>query len=197
MNEPSDRFNISESRPHSRRQCLGLLLSALPAGTLVDLAGCGPNVGPDEALEIVARNLAVVGIANPGFEAMSLAPWYMETFGTASASIETNVRGFGRRCVRIDARSASGWVSQGLYFRGATYYLVGAWVKSSGGASLVLQRTDTFVDFATVNHPGSGAWEQIFAVGRLPGTAPIPGRIKLQVAGGGLAFYDDVTLLSV
>jgi hypothetical protein len=66
------------------------------------------------------------------------------------------------------------------------------------GATIRLQSTDTWADFASAAHSGSGQWEYVFAVGSMPSAAPtFPARVKLQVAKGVQAWFDNVAVTPV
>jgi hypothetical protein len=62
------------------------------------------------------------------------------------------------------------------------------------GAIICLQSKSSWQDFAVAGHSGSGDWEYLSAVGTLNDGEKFPGRVKLQVAKGVTAFFDNVTV---
>jgi len=60
-----------------------------------------------------------------------------------------------------------------------------------------LQTTDTWTDFASAEHSGDGAWEYVFATGTPPGSGDIPTRVKIQVAAGVIAQFENVSVFAV
>jgi hypothetical protein len=61
-----------------------------------------------------------------------------------------------------------------------------------------LQTTDTWTDFVSAAHSGSGKWEYLFAVGSPQGAQPLfPARVKIQVAAGLLAWFDNVVVMAI
>ena len=78
-------------------------------------------------------------------------------------------------------------------------YGAGCWAKANApGATIRLQRTDDWQDFAVAAHSGSGNWEYLFAVGSsVDGGASFPARVKIQVASGVRAWFDNVSVMPV
>ena len=102
----------------------------------------------------------------------------------------------GKYSLKIDATTDLTWVSQGEFNRDKlTNYRVSCWAKTDQpGATIRLQSTaPAWRDFATAKHSGSGGWEYLSAVG----TSNDEGekfRVKIQVAKGVVAFFDNVTV---
>ena len=150
-------------------------------------------------------------IANAGFEQWDNAQpigWMLEGAGRVlaeGAAPDPNFKNIrndaGGHCsLKVDAAAGETWISQpGLLCAAGTPYGVGCWVKAYGpGATIRLQTTDAWTDFATAAHSGSGNWEYLFAVGSPPGAAPlVPVRVKIQVAAGQAAWFDGVLVLGI
>src|SRR6202044_3437375 len=96
--------------------------------------------------------------------------------------------------LEIDATKGETWISASdLTCQAGTVYGAGCWIKSEkGGATIRLQTTDTWADFASAEHSGDGEWEYVFASGTPPGSGEVPTRVKLQVAAGTLAQFENV-----
>ena len=61
-----------------------------------------------------------------------------------------------------------------------------------------LQSTTTWRDFAISEHSGSGEWEYLCAVGMLDDEGPLfPARVKIQVADGVIALFDNFSLEAI
>ena len=99
----------------------------------------------------------------------------------------------------VDATAGETWVSQNFNCEGRNYYRVGCWAKASyPGASIRIQSTTSWRDFAISEHSGSGEWEYLCAVGMLDDEGPLfPARVKIQAAGGLIARFDNVSLDSI
>ena len=150
-------------------------------------------------------------VANPGFEhwANSLpAGWALDGAGRVAAEAAApdpnfpNIHndGGGHFSLKIDATAGETWVSQlGLQCAAETVYGVGCWAKASTpGATIRLQTTDMWADFAAAAHSGSGNWEYLFAVGSPPNTkSVVPARVKVQVAAGVQAWFDGVVVVQI
>jgi hypothetical protein len=113
----------------------------------------------------------------------------------------------GRLSVDIDAKSGETglwqspwtWLStSGTGLRGLSHYRAGCWTRTCNrGATIRLQVLvdREWQDFGVAEHSGSGAWEYLCAVGRVDQYGPLfKARVKLQVAGGNQALFDDVLL---
>jgi hypothetical protein len=79
---------------------------------------------------------------------------------------------------------------------GRNYYRVGCWAKTDRrGATIRLQSTDTWRDFATAEHSGSNEWEYLGAIGHVDDEEPLfPARVKIQVADDVVAYFDNVVV---
>ncbi|NJR39016.1 MAG: hypothetical protein HC781_09485 [Leptolyngbyaceae cyanobacterium CSU_1_4] len=95
--------------------------------------------------------------------------------------------------LRVNATHLT-WISQEFMAEGHTLYQVECWVKADRpGATLRLQSTQTWRDFAIARHSGSGDWELIRAIGKVEDESPMfSARVKLQVEAGVTAMYDQV-----
>ncbi|MGP6157880.1 MAG: N,N-dimethylformamidase beta subunit family domain-containing protein [Vulcanimicrobiaceae bacterium] len=149
-------------------------------------------------------------ISNPGFEqwdGANPAGWTLDGAGSlggdsADADASANQMRFsgggGNFNLKVDASAGETWAGYpGLNCAANTAYGVGCWAKSdSAGATLRLQTTDSWTDIAQASHSGSGNWEYLFAVSA-PQPADFPARVKIQVAGGVVAWFDDVSVVEV
>ena len=99
----------------------------------------------------------------------------------------------------VDASSGETWVSaSNVTCRAGTTYGAGCWIKASaGGATIRLQTTDSWTDFASAAHSGSGGWEYVFATGTTPGSGDVPARVKVQVAAGVVAQFENVSVFVI
>ena len=99
----------------------------------------------------------------------------------------------GQISLRVEATNLT-WISQEFVGEGHTLYQVECWVKANRpGATLRLQSTQTWRDFAIARHSGSGDWELIRAIGKVEDESPMfSARVKLQVDAGVTAMYDQV-----
>jgi hypothetical protein len=151
-----------------------------------------------------------LSIGNADFEAWAgAAPagWIPDGAGTFAASDvdgATLANQFrfsqgGAHALEIDAHNGETWIGQpGLSCEPGTPYAAGCWVSAdAAGATIRLQTTDSWVDFASAQHSGSGKWEYLFAVGSLPSGQPAPCRVKLQVAAGVVARYARVGVFAL
>jgi hypothetical protein len=189
------------------------------AGTVNWAGGLNSN-GAATPVDRITRNLLdalsrdrspQLAVADAGFEDWSNGlptGWTLDGAGTVSAQAadpdasENQMRftgGGGSFNASVDASSGETWIgAPGLTCAANTTYGVGCWAKSSEpGATIRLQTTDTWTDFATAAHSGSGAWEYLFAVGQGPGAAAYPARVKIQVAPGVQALFDNVSVMEV
>jgi len=108
--------------------------------------------------------------------------------------------GGGNFSLKVDASAGETWISQSdLSFDPDTAYAAGCWAKTDKpGATIRLQTTDTWADFASAAHSGSGDWEYLFAIGSTPSSdASIPARVKIQVSAGVQAWFDNVTVVAI
>ena len=192
---------------------------AFTAGTVNWVGGLsadGSSTPVDWITQRVLRELSrerppTVAVANAGFEDWAggvPTGWVLDGQGTVSAvpadpAATANQMRFstpGTASLNVDASRGETWISASSpALAGGKTYGAGAWVKSSTpGATVRLQTTDTWTDFASAAHSGSGEWEYVFAVGSPNrGTAIVPARVKLQVAAGGRAVYDDVSVVEI
>lgn len=101
--------------------------------------------------------------------------------------------------LEVDATAGETWISASNFTcRAGTEYGVGCWIRAgSAGATIRLQTTDTWTDFASAEHSGDGAWEFAFATGTPPGSGDIPSRVKIQVAAGTTAQFENVSVFAV
>jgi hypothetical protein len=101
----------------------------------------------------------------------------------------------GQISLRVEATNLT-WISQEFVGEGHTLYQVECWVKANRpGATLRLQSTQTWRDFAIARHSGSGEWELIRAIGKVEDESPMfSARVKLQVDAGVTAMYDQVRI---
>ena len=188
------------------------------AGT-VNWAG-GLNANAAAPVERITRNLLdalspdrppQLSVANPGFEDWSdglPTGWTLDGAGSVSAqdadgdASENQMRytgGGGNFNASVDAAAGETWIgAPGLTCAANTTYGAGCWAQSSSpGATIRLQSTDTWEDFANAAHSGSGEWEYLFAVGQLSRDADYPARVKIQVAAGVQALFDNVSVTEV
>jgi hypothetical protein len=137
-------------------------------------------------------------IANSGFERWTgdniPEDWVLEGQGTVSA--DHNAARNGQYGLVVDATTGQAWISQGFDCERRNYYRVGCWARAdSRGATIRLQSTTTWRDFAIAEHSGNGEWEYLCAVGMLDDELPLfPTRVKIQVANGVIASFDDVSV---
>jgi hypothetical protein len=136
-------------------------------------------------------------VANSGFEKwMDGSPedWSLE--GDGGVSADPAAAKNGHLGLRVDATVGQTWISQALDCEGRNFYRVGCWANCDRpGATIRLQSTTTWTDFAIAEHSGSGQWEYLSAVGMLDNVGPLfPARVKIQVAEGVIASFDDVTV---
>jgi hypothetical protein len=140
-------------------------------------------------------------VLNSGFEEWSGSKpdhWVIESDGTPEGRISREDQSVinGKYSLKVDATTDRTWVSQGEFDRDKlTNYRVSCWAKTDQpGATIRLQSTDpAWADFAIAEHSGSGNWEYLSAVG----TSNDEGekfRVKIQVAQGVIAFFDNVTV---
>ncbi len=189
------------------------------AGTVNWAGGLSSNAAATP-VDRITRNLVdalsadrppQLAVPNPGFEDWSNGlptGWTLDGAGTVSAqdadsdASENQMRytgGGGNFNASVDASSGETWIgAPGLTCAANTTYGVGCWAKSSSpGATIRLQSTDTWIDFASAAHSGSGDWEYLFAIGRLPNAQAYPARVKIQLASGVQASFDNVSVVEV
>jgi hypothetical protein len=141
-------------------------------------------------------------IANSGFEKWNGSKpdhWLLEGDGSPEGRIEREENSVinGKYSLKIDATAGQTWISQGNFnCDGRNNYRVGCWAKTNHpGATIRLQSTGTWHDFAIAEHSGSGKWEYLSAVGAINDEGPIfPARVKIQIATGVIAFFDNVVV---
>ena len=152
-----------------------------------------------------------INLVNAGFEDWPgnvPAGWALDGAGSVSPedtdpdTSDNNMRfsgGGGSFCLKVDAGAGETWITQSDFTCDANAaYGAGCWARATQrGATIRLQRTDTWQDFAIAEHSGSGNWEYLFAIGSSPATAPFATRVKIQVAAGAQAWFDNVTVAPV
>jgi hypothetical protein len=99
----------------------------------------------------------------------------------------------------VDATKGETWISASNFTcRAGIAYGAGCWIKAgAGGATIRLQTTDTWTDFASAEHSGDAAWEYVFATGTPPGSGDVPCRVKIQVAAGVTAQFQNVSVFAI
>lgn len=105
----------------------------------------------------------------------------------------------GSHALEIDASDGDTWLGQPNFSLdpGATYG-VGCWAQTNApGATIRLQTTDSWTDFASATHSGNGRWEYLFAVGSVAEDRATPFRMKLQVDRGGVARFARTSLVRI
>jgi hypothetical protein len=190
------------------------------AGTVNWAGGLSSNNGTTSVDQITqnllhglsAQRPAAVNLTNAGFEDWPNGVpggWSLDGAGsvwsedTDPAASENNMRfsgGGGSFCLHVDASAGETWISQSDFSCDANAtYGAGCWAKAdAAGATIRLQTTDTWQDFAVATHSGSGDWEYLFAIGSAGGDAPsVPARVKIQVASGLQASFDDVCVMEI
>jgi hypothetical protein len=151
-----------------------------------------------------------IGLSNAGFEDWPdgvPSGWALDGAGTVSPddtdpeASDNNMRfsgGGGNFSLKVDAAAGDTWITQSDFTCDSnTTYGAGCWAKASRpGATIRLQSTDTWHDFASAEHSGSGNWEYLFAIGKAQGEAATFGaRVKIQIAHGAQAWFDNVSVL--
>jgi len=189
------------------------------AGT-VNWAGGLPLDGTSNPVDRITRNLlstltgaqpAPIAIANGDFEDVQNGVptgWAPDGAGVCSAvatdpdDVADYLRFYDDAAdyaLQVDATKGETWISaSGFTCNTGSVYGAGCWIKaSSPGATIRLQTTDTWTDFASAAHSGDGAWEYVFATGTPPGSGDIPSRVKIQVAAGIVAQFENVSVFAV
>lgn len=188
------------------------------AGTVNWFAGLSQNGGTTAVDKITQSVLngfnsdppPAIDLSNAGFEDWPNgvpSGWALDGAGSVAAEdtdpqandnqMRFNGRG-GSFSLKVDASAGETWISQSDFTcEGAATYGAGCWAKASQpGVTIRLQRTDTWADFATAQHSGSGEWEYLFAIGSpAAGGDGVPARVKMQVAAGVQAWFDDVSVM--
>jgi hypothetical protein len=190
------------------------------AGTVNWSAGLSQNGGATAVDRITQSVLngfnsdppPAIDLSNTGFEdwpGSAPSAWALDGAGTVAAEdtdAEANDNqmrfngGGGSFSLKVDASAGETWISQSDFTcDGNAVYGAGCWAKASKpGATIRLQRTDTWTDFAIAQHSGSGQWEYLFATGSpSAGADAVPARVKIQVASGLQAWFDNVTVMPV
>ncbi len=178
----------------------------------------GGGLAGSNAVATITRNAladlavapAALAVRNADFEAWDgagPAAWVPDGAGTVdardldAATLANQLRFSpgGAHALEIDAGDGETWLGQpGFTFEAGKAYAAGCWVKSGApGATVRLQTTDSWEDFASAEHSGSGKWEYVFAAGSAPVDRPAPGRLKLQVAAGTVAQYARASLIAL
>lgn len=186
----------------------------------VNWAGGLSLEGTTTPVDQITKNLLdeLSGAPAPGFEVVNSGfelwdnslpvGWSLEGAGRVSAEpaerdanfVNIHNDGGGHFSLKVDASAGETWISQpGLLCAAETVYGVGCWAKAyAPGATIRLQTTDTWTDFVTAAHTGSGNWEYLFAAGTPQGAPPFfPARVKIQVAGGQRAWFENVVVMSI
>lgn len=101
--------------------------------------------------------------------------------------------------LEVDATKGETWISASNFTcQAGTAYGAGCWIKcGAAGATIRLQTTDTWIDFASSEHSGDGAWEYVFATGTPPGSGEVPSRVKIQVTAGVTAQFENVRVFPI
>jgi hypothetical protein len=161
----------------------------------------------DQITQNILRRLSLPGspsrhVANSGFEKWDdlLQPetWYLE--GQGNIRREEDIKVSGHYSLSVDANAGQTWISQDLFaWEGRNFYRVGCWARADRrGATIRLQSRNTWRDFAVAKHSGSGEWEYLCAVGKVDDEGPMfPARVKIQVARGVLAYFDNITVEAI
>ena len=157
-----------------------------------------------------AQRAPAIPVKNADFEVWANGlptGWVLDGAGTVAAADtdpEANATRFGggggRFTLEVDAAAGQTWISfQGLVLDGNKRYGAGCWAKANTpGATIRLQTMDTWTDFAVASHSGSGRWEYLFAAGSAQSAAsPFPARVKIQLAAGARAWFDNVTVIPI
>ena len=154
---------------------------------------------------------AQISIPNADFEAWQNGlptGWIPDGSGTCSAAATdpADVADYLRFyddpadfALSVDATSGETWISaSGFTCRSGIAYGAGCWIRAAkGGATIRLQSTDTWTDFANAEHSGDGTWEYVFATGAAPGSGDVPSRVKIQVAAGVTAQFENVSVFAI
>lgn len=216
--------DLSDWRPHGQggTATMGVYRRnglVFTAGTVNWAGGLGSG-GDAGAVDHITENVlhemsharaAEVPIANAGFETWTSdlpAGWIPDGAGTVSPEdtdpdVAQNQLRFvdaGERSLRVDASTGETWISTSTPpLDGAKSYSAGCWMRASAtGATIRLQTTDTWDDFASASHSGSDEWEYVWAAGSPNRDQPdIPCRVKIQVASGASALCDNVTVVEI
>ncbi|MBV9439383.1 MAG: hypothetical protein JOZ24_05260, partial [Candidatus Eremiobacteraeota bacterium] len=181
-------------------------------------AGGLPLNGGSGPVDRITRNLigrltadapAAIAIANPYFEDWDgdvPSGWNLDGAGNSAAvgtdpdDVADYLRFYDDPAdfaLQLDATKGETWISASNFTcRAGTLYGAGCWIKAARpGATIRLQTTDTWADFASAAHAGDGAWEYVFAIGTPPGSGNVPCRVKLQLASGATAQYENVSVI--
>jgi hypothetical protein len=136
-------------------------------------------------------------LANSGFEvwddrSLPLG-WNFEGEGSVAPDQANAKNG---KSVVLDGSTGETWISQNFWVEGCNFYRIGCWAKCDGvGATVGLQSTQSWNDFAVAQHSGSGNWEFLCAVGAVIDEGPmILARAKIHVDAGVIAWFDDVVV---
>jgi hypothetical protein len=141
-------------------------------------------------------NLAA-DLVNAGFEQYDAngipVGWTLEGAGSVGPG-DVNI---GHTPLEVDALQGETWISQGGFsLEVGNFYAAGCWARAAQpGATLRLQSTASWKDFAVAEHPGDDQWHYLYAVG-MPDAAEeavFPARVKIQV-GQGIARFDSVVV---
>ncbi len=174
--------------------------------------GAVDRITSNAVVALSAQRLPEIPITNAGFEDWPdgvPAGWILDGAGGVSAAdtdpdASSNEMRFsgggGDFSLAVDASAGETWISQpDISCDANTTYAAGCWAKADApGATIRLQSTDTWRDFASAEHSGNGNWEYLFAAGSAPGEAPaFSARVKIQVAAGRRALFDNVTVMQL
>lgn len=186
--------------------------TALTVGTVNWAGGLVQGSVVERITQNVLADLVVaprtIPVANADFEEWvngSPANWIRDGAGFVAArdlaaDVLANQCRFtqgGSHALEIDASDGDTWLGQPNFSLelGATYG-IGCWAQTSApGATIRLQTTDSWTDFASATHSGNGRWEYLFAVGSIAENRATPFRVKLQVAQGGIALFARISLV--
>lgn len=195
----------------------GIVFTAATVNWAAGLSQNGAATAVDKITEHVINGFnsdppAPIDLTNGGFEDWPNgvpSGWALDGAGSVSAedtdpeASDNDMRfigGGGNFSLKVDATAGETWISQSDFTCEAdAMYGAGCWAKANApGATIRLQRTDDWQDFAVAAHSGSGNWEYLFAVGSsVDGGASFPARVKIQVASGVQAWFDNVSVMPV
>jgi hypothetical protein len=206
--EPNGKGGFATAGVYRRN---GAVFTAATVNWAGGLAGSAPVERiTQNVLADFAQAANAIGVRNADFEAWAgaaPAEWIPDGAGSFAASDvddATLANQFrfspgGSHALEIDAQSGDTWIGQpGLAFDPGRSYAAGCWAKTdTAGVTIRLQTTDSWTDFATAEHSGSGKWEYLFAAGTIPAQQQTPCRIKLQVAAGAVAQFARVSALAL
>ena len=129
--------------------------------------------------------------------------WNLEGEGSVlRGETATPNGGFG---LVVDATKGKTWLSQvpktqlsqlECWFEAENFYRVSCWAKADcPGATIRLQSTKSWRDFAIAEHSGSSEWEYLWAAGAVDDEGSVfPARAKIEVCEGVIASFNDISV---